>query len=510
MRETLRRGLVCGCLWLLLAARGFCAPLVENEIVGKPWFEARTAHFRIFSCGPTQQVAKVGARLEQFRQAYATLAGAQAVESPPIVVIAFPDRRSMVPFLPVYKGQPANLAAFFHRDSDENFIALSLAGAGAEALEPIFHEYAHLLFRHNQLIWPMWLNEGMADVYSTFEADPYGVIIGKPMPTYLELLRNRQWMPLAELFKVTVKSPAYNERDRQGIFYAESWLLTHYLMLGDNALMKSRFRELTAHLKKGETPEQAFTNAMGVTAQQMENQLHAYLKRGRFQPLRLSIPSGLGSARAMSFRGLAPVEVRFRIGDMMMRINRTGEAKAFFDDANRIAPKSPLPVEGLGLLAADQNDASEAVRMLETSINRGSMSFLTHYVYAQEKYFLTQKKTDVFTKIDSAAEAEIESELLKAMRLMPDFAPAQELMGFLLMVQGHRLDEAEQHLRRAIQLEPENQGYLFTLAQVQMHRQNFAEARKTLEPLRVAASDPDLKKHAEELLRRIDKDQPSR
>src|SRR5262249_58593875 len=94
----------------------------------------RTAHFSIYSCGDPKEVSRVAARLEQFREAYSILAGAQSVASPPIVVIAFPDHASMEPFLPLYHGKPSNLAAFFHRRSDENLIALYLSGVGSTSL----------------------------------------------------------------------------------------------------------------------------------------------------------------------------------------------------------------------------------------------------------------------------------------------------------------------------------------------------------------------------------------
>src|SRR3954471_11140169 len=123
-----------------------------EDIVKRRWFEGRTAHFNIYSCGATQEVAKVAARLEQFREAYSLLAGAQAVASPPITVMAFPDHATMAPFLPLYQGKPANLAAFFNRGTDENLIVLSLEGNGSSkgAMDTIFHEYSHLLLRNNE------------------------------------------------------------------------------------------------------------------------------------------------------------------------------------------------------------------------------------------------------------------------------------------------------------------------------------------------------------------------
>ena len=486
---------------------GTCFSWAETEIsplVHRPWFAARTAHFNIYSCGPTQEVAKVGGRLEQFREAYSLLAGAQAVASPPIVVIAFPDHESMEPFLYLYQGKPANLAAFFHRGSDENFIALYLSGAGANSLEAVFHEYTHLLLRHNALFWPMWLNEGMADIYSTFEPmGDHGVLLGKPHPVYLHILSERPLLPLSALFSVGHDSPDYNERDRQGMFYAESWLLTHYLMLGDNPSNKARFGQLTAFLRLGQTPEQAFTNAFRVTTTQMENQLKKYLDKGHFEPLKLTVTADLRGAQSMAFRAAPPVEVLFRLGDMLMRVDRGDTATAYFEEARKLAPKSPLPYEGLGLLAAQRKQPQEALNHLRDALQRGSASFLAHYAYASERYQLTSKSPEMFSPVDATTAAEIEGELQKSMTLMPDFGPAHHLMGFFLMVQGENLPLAEQHLQRSIQLEPDNSSYFIALAQLQIRRNNPEAARRTLEPLRLSYVDPRLRQHAEELLKEI-------
>src|SRR6185369_10538127 len=74
-----------------------------ESLTDRHWYETRTAHFQTFSCGETQEVARLTARLEQFREAYSVLAGGQAVASPPIVVMAYPDHASMEPFLPLYQ-----------------------------------------------------------------------------------------------------------------------------------------------------------------------------------------------------------------------------------------------------------------------------------------------------------------------------------------------------------------------------------------------------------------------
>src|SRR5439155_6099482 len=132
------------------------------------------------------------------------------------VVMAFPDHETLRPFLPLYQGHPANIGAFFKRGSDENLIALSLSDSEPHALEAVFHEYTHLLLRHNDPFWPLWLKEGMAEIYGTFEAvGGKRARIGKPLQRHLRLLSEEPLMPLNDLFAVKHESPEYNERQHQ-------------------------------------------------------------------------------------------------------------------------------------------------------------------------------------------------------------------------------------------------------------------------------------------------------
>src|ERR1700760_2999181 len=109
-------------------------PVEGVPIEQKPWYETRTAHFNIYSCGNIQDIYKIAGQLEQFQRAYAMLAGKNATASPPIVVLAFPDHESMKPFLPLYNGQPANIAGFFTRGSDENLIVLATPDADSRGM----------------------------------------------------------------------------------------------------------------------------------------------------------------------------------------------------------------------------------------------------------------------------------------------------------------------------------------------------------------------------------------
>jgi tetratricopeptide (TPR) repeat protein len=425
------------------------------------------------------------------------------VESPPTVVLAFPDHDSMKPFLPLYNGQPGNIAGFFTRGSDENLIVLSLPNADSPDMDIIFHEYAHLLFRRNDQIWPLWLKEGMAEVYSTFTTSGRYCEIARPIDRHLQTLANEPLMPLDELFAVTHDSPQYNEATRQGVFYAESWLLTHYLIAGDNPVLQSRFSQFTPLLKQGEMPEQAFTNALGVSLPAMQNALQSYLKHNEFDPIVLKLSGSLSEPVNVSSRAVTPVEILFRFGDEQLRIGRLDSAHDWFMQAQQLAPASPLSWEGLGLLASQRSDSGAAVSDLQRALHLGSNSFLAHYIYAQEKYHQTATGNNMYAPIHGDLTGEIQGELEKSVQLMPNFAPAHELLGFFEMVQGNDLAVAEQQLNEAIQLEPENPSYQFTLAEAQVRDRDPDDARRTLAPLLLPNVDAKLRASAQELAQQI-------
>ncbi len=482
-------------------------PLVQRQ-----WFGTRTAHFNIYSCGAPDKVIKVAGQLEEFCEAYSLLAGAQAVASPPIVVMAFPDHEAMKPFLPLYHGQPENLAGFFQHGNDENLIVLSLPEAGAASMDMsvVFHEYTHLLFRRNDRIWPLWLKEGMAEVYSTFATTGYSALIAQPIDHHLQLLAHQPLMPLTELFAVTHDSPQYNERERQGIFYAESWLLTHFLVAGDNPDYKSRFGNFTALLREGQTPVQAFTNALQTTLPAVESELRRYLARGQFAPIQFTFPENVAGAKTFITRNLTPVENYFRLGDELLRIDRLDDAEKYFTDAQKLAPASPLPYEGLGLLAVRREQTDNALREFKEALQRGSSSFLAHYLYAWEKFRLAADAQGERGSLPRKTAAEIHDELLKSIVLMPNFGPSHELFGILEMAQGENLALAVQHLQLAVQLEPENPYYLLALADAQARNKDPEAARHTLTTLLLPTVEAKMRAQAEELLQQITGTNPAR
>jgi tetratricopeptide (TPR) repeat protein len=313
-------------------------------------------------------------------------------------------------------------------------------------------------------------------------------------------------MPLSDLFAVTPDSPQYNERDRQGIFYAESWLLTHFLMAGDVPGYTARFGQFTRLLREGQLPESAFTNALQTSLPEMEIQLRRYLQRDQFTPIQFVQCADVSTVKILASRAMTPVETYVRLGDELLRINRLDSAEMYFTRARDLAPASPLPYEALGLLAAERDQHEAALSELREAMQHGQVGFLACYTYARERYQLTADSEGRYTSIKSGLAGEIRGELQRSLTLMPAFAPAHELLGFLEMVQGENLVAAEQQLQLACQLEPENMSFLLSLAQAQIRHKESPAARRTLEPLLLPNAAPKLRAHAEELVREMDRE----
>ena len=199
-------------------------------------------------------------------------------------------------------------------------------------------------------------------------------------------------------------------------------------------------------------------------------------------------------------------EVCFRLGDALLRIDRAEAAEAWFRRAEQLGPRSPLPQEGLGLLAVEREQSEEAVRFLGQALQRGSVSFLAHYLYAAQKFRLVSRVANHYQPVKGEPAREIRGELEKSLALMPDFAGAHHLLGIFELVQEEDPASAEKHLRRAVQLEPENLSYLFSLAQAQVLKEDIAGARKTLDLLTRPYVETELRVHANDLLQEIERE----
>jgi tetratricopeptide (TPR) repeat protein len=498
----------------LLLAAVFSSPGAESTddpsnasdnkaLARRPWVEMRSEGFCAYTSGSTQMMAMVLARLEQFRFAYSQMAGPQTVVSQPIEVYAFESNADFSPFKPVYEGRPSNVAGYFMRRSDSLIIALSLSADITNTLRVLFHEYTHFLLRKNHH-WPTWLSEGMAELYSTLELQGDSVVLGRPPPDHLRTLADEPLVPLQRLFAVTHESPDYNESDKQGVFYAQSWLLTHYLATGDDVARRKRFGNYTNLARDERAPENAFVRAMSTSLPAMEKELKNYLVQGRFKPLTLK--AGSRPRVYMNQRPLGHAEMSFLLGYLLLQLKREDEGRQFFAEALRLGPKEPYGHQGLGLIEAYQKHSGEAIRHLEQAQRLGAKSYLFHYWLGRERLMLLKDSDGSFRTLSPEKASQlngIRSSLGESIRLMPRFPLAHYYLGFLELLQGDNLFSAETHLADAYRLVPDESRFGLTLAQAYLAQQKEEVARILLKEISETGVTREAKAEATRMLGQI-------
>ena len=133
------------------------------------WTRMRSTNFTVVGDASERQIRLVAQQLEQFREVMLRALPAASAASPvPIVVIVFANDRSFGPFKPRFQGRPVEVAGFFQGGPDVNFIAVN-GDLGAQGARTVFHEYSHVLVSSTLRVTPVWVNEGLAELYETFE-----------------------------------------------------------------------------------------------------------------------------------------------------------------------------------------------------------------------------------------------------------------------------------------------------------------------------------------------------
>ncbi len=467
------------------------------------WRSVRTNNLFVIGNADPEKLRQVAAWLEFFHSAFARLVSRNVLDkSVPTTVVLFRDEASFTPFKPLYQGRPANIAGFFQPGEDVNYIAISLDPGERDPFSTAFHEYVHLHLKDNVPSAPLWLNEGLAEFYGTMQFSGGEALLGAPLAQYIRLLREQEMLPLSTLFSIGTNSPHYNEQAKSGIFYGQSWALVHYLMLGGSggSNRQDQFKRFLQQVSRGDAPAKALEDSFGMSVETIENELRAYLRRSEFPALRIASadPEAYASYTAMQRASLTDAEANYYLGDLLFHINRQADAERYFKQAIALDPNLRQAHAALGLLYVYQRRYADAKRYLQRA-TESQQSYLIHYLYA---FVLSREGVSANGLISSYSKESaviMRENLLKSIKLSPQYAPAYYLLALVDFVSNERLDEALEMVQRARQLEPAKTSYALLLARIYLRRSQNAQARELLESL-ARSSDAEVRSDAKEIL----------
>jgi predicted Zn-dependent protease len=468
---------------LFLFASALAAP------TGK-WVEVRSPNFIVVSNAGEGQARRTAVQFEQIRSLFRdSLSYVKNSPSPVITIMAVNDEDALRELLPEYwvqKGHSHPAGIFVDGGYDQFQVAVNLAAHGDNPYEGLYHEYYHSVTMPYSPGLPVWVAEGMADFFGNSEIGDKTALLGMPNPHLIEELRHSALIPLPVLFKADRSSPYYNEQNKVSIFYAESWALIHYLMLGDKRSHNASFGSYLTALNQGATQDEAAAKALG-DLRKLQDNLKEYIGRLTFPAVQVPAPARVPET-SLGTRALSQAEVDAYSGGFLTLHRQFEQAESLLKEAAQLDPKLALTQKNLAFLHLFRDERADAVACLSAAIAFDSHDAATRFLRAQLAFGGA-----------SEGDPQIEEDLRQAVALKADFAEANGLLAIYLLTNNEKLPEALAFAQKAISLEPANVRFQIDRAQVLISMRRYDDAEAVGQSLR-ASNDDTVRERAEQLL----------
>lgn len=380
----------------------------DVEIVDREWVEVRSPNFTLLSRLSESASRALMNELELFREVAALVMPDQRLDSPvPVHILLVPEGGEWMQLSP-----SEHLGGYFLPTMRERFIAVR-AGRGDEWT--IKHEYVHyIMWNQVRVGYPKWYVEGFAEFLSTVHRRGDQLLIGTVSNDRLEWLLKGPWVSTHDV--LTAETLAGWRADAGLMFYAQSWALVHYLILGDqrdDAFME-RFQQYLTAIEAGESSPDALESAFGIDEGELDYALRHYVgrrgtgaagkrsrpimgreherlkpppTRGKRQPLQAFAISAdrFSSEWAMQVRRPAPAEIAQRLGSLQLFVAPNGldHARALFEHGLSTAPEDARLHSGLGRVASAQGRSADAAEHFADALAYGPSDARVHLDLAE-------------------------------------------------------------------------------------------------------------------------------
>ena len=488
----------------------FLACFAQTPVFAKDqWLKIESKNFQLYGNASEKDIRGAATRLEQFRDAFQQIFPNLKYNSAiPTIVIVFKDDESFSNFKPVdADGKRSDWAGgYFQSGEDVNYIALSIEGDEAETYRTIYHEYIHSLVNNDLGLSniPAWFSEGIAEYYEqlTIENDQK-VTLGAINKDNLELLRQNKLIPFETFFSIDNYSLNKQGTDGVGLFYAQAWALTHFLIHDNNGARNPQLSKFLNLLLSGEQSKAAFAEAFQTDYAALEIQLKKYIEQRVFKTQIVNLKNKLTNAVDLKIAPVSDAEAKATLGDLLYHSERVAEAEAILKEAVALDPSSPNANAVLGVVKAARKNFVEAKKYLEKAIALDNKNYLNYYRYA---YALSRQGMTEFGFVsDYMAEnaVKMREALDKAIALNPNFPESYSLYAFINYVRDEDIDEAVEYLNKAIAAAPGDQWYQVRLAELYLRREDFRKARQIARKVSETAPDEHLRVYADNTLSQI-------
>jgi tetratricopeptide (TPR) repeat protein len=327
------------------------------------WIRLSTPHFEMYTTNNVKQATAALKVFEQVRYFFLQNSHSKTVPDTPVRIIAFRSEKEYQPY-----RYNEGAFAYYLRSRQMDYIVMQ--DISPEHYQAAMHEYTHLIVEHLGMKLPVWLNEGLADVFSTLEARGNQALVGRPLEGRIVSLMNQRWLDLNALFAVGQDSPYYNESEKMSVFYSESWALTHMLDLGNG--YNSGFSRFLTAINAGHPAAEALQSAYGKSLAQVDQDLHAYIKQTSMRGAIFDIKLDKAELEAEASEP-SELAVDLALAELLASQRKSG-AEAL-DRLTKLAashPESAEAQESLGYLEWMQGGRAKAESHFKAALEKGS------------------------------------------------------------------------------------------------------------------------------------------
>lgn len=475
LRKAFPRIFTC----LLVAAFAFpCLAAAKDA-----WVEVKSPNFIVVSNAGEGEARRIADQFEKFREMFhQSFPNFRVDLGKPLVILAVKNEDAMKTLLPAYweaKGR-VHPAGFFMPGEERDCVAVQTNVEAEFPYEVVYHEYTHALMDLNFQDLPIWLGEGLAEYFGNSTIQDKDIKIGKISQGHLLELQKNRLIPIDALLQADAHSPYYNEQNRAGVFYAESWAIVHYLMTDPEArkrqLLGNFLKEWEVTGNQVEAAQKTFGDL-----KKFANAMDNYARQRVFYIV--TVPVNVhGDAKSYPARQISLATVAAYNSIFLTHSGRFAESLAQVNEALRSEPNLALAHEASGLLFYYRQDYGAAESEFKHATVLDATSSAAFYYMAA-----SQMRQGMM----GAPEREtITSALEKAIALNPQFTPAYSLLSQFYSMRAETYDKAVALGKKAIELEPGNLRYAANFGYVLVNTGKTSEAKYLADRIQAAAKNP--------------------
>lgn len=361
------------------AAFAFALALISSPaLCAEKWTKVEAPRFTVISNADEAEVMKAAEELRRFLVALGAIISINESGLPPLTVVMFRREKEFRPYRPLApNGKPRQVAGFFARRPSWAVFGLAGANLDDDTRQTVYHEAVHWFLSANDARNPVWLEEGLAEVFSTFQINARGESEwGAAIPHHVRLLQAEKPIPLRRLINLTQSDPLFNENLRTSLFYAGSWAFLHYLIFSAEPGSPPRYTDFMTALRSGALLDEVFQTTFKTNLEGMDKALARYLRSGSYSVARTAAPvatTPLQAGAASSF------EIEVALARLAVGSGLAPLAERHSQSAAQLDPASPIPHELLGYAAEVTGNQSARIAAFEEAARLKSRDHQIYY-----------------------------------------------------------------------------------------------------------------------------------